>query len=68
MKSELELFDSNCMLGRSIGNQGGSLDDLAMLRAYMSRYYISKALVYSSIAKYYSPKEGNALLGEETKG
>lgn len=67
-KQELKLFDSNCMLGRSIGSQGGSLDNLAMLRSYMSRYHISKVLVYSSIAKYYSPKEGNALLVEETKG
>ena len=65
IKKKLELFDANCMLGIAPGDQGGSFDTIEDIRVYMDRYDISKTLVYSAMAKYYSPIEGDLAIQQQ---
>lgn len=63
----LNLFDCNCMVGPSRTPQPGAPDSVPALLAEMDRLEIAEALVYHSIARAYSPAEGNEILLQEIK-
>lgn len=66
--TELSLFDCNVMLGPSRENMGVSLPDTDAMRAHMARYGIAKSLAYGSMAKGNSPRIGNDMLLDMTRG
>ena len=61
----LNLFDCNCAVGPQRAPQPGAPETAPALLAEMDRLAIAQALVYHSVARCYSPAEGNALLLEE---
>lgn len=64
----LGLFDCNCMIGPSRTPQPGAPESVSDLLVEMDRLGIAEALVYHSVARWYSPTDGNAALLQELKG
>lgn len=65
MPEPLHFFDFNCMLGPTNTNREPSFQTAGQLLAEMDRVGIGEALVYSSLARYAHPADGNARLMEE---
>ncbi len=63
----LNFFDFNCMLGPTNTNREPSFLSARQLLAEMDRLGIAEAMVYSSLARYAHPSDGNALLLEEIR-
>jgi predicted TIM-barrel fold metal-dependent hydrolase len=63
----LKFFDCNCSFGMRGVVDPGSFYKVEDLVKRMESYGIEKALVYHSMAREYSPKEGNRMLIEEIK-
>lgn len=66
--ADLQLFDCNCMIGPSRTPQPGAPETASALLAEMDRLGIAEVLVYHSVARSYSPAEGNEMLLKEVKG
>ncbi|MGQ9515374.1 MAG: amidohydrolase family protein [Thermoproteota archaeon] len=64
----LKFFDSNCMVGRYNIFRTGSFYTRERLLQEMSYYGISEALIFHAVAMENSPRIGNQLTIEETKG
>ncbi|NLY18890.1 MAG: amidohydrolase family protein [Clostridiaceae bacterium] len=62
---EIKFFDCNCSFGRRSVVDPGSFYKAEDLKKRMEHYGIAKALVYHSLAREYSPMEGNKILMEE---
>ncbi len=60
-------FDLNCMLGPTPGREPG-FPTAAALLAEMDRAGIAEALVYSSLARYAHPEDGNLRVLDDTRG
>lgn len=65
---DLDLFDINCMVGPTNTNREPAFKDAVELLAEMDRLGIAEALVYSSLARYAHPNDGNAHLMEMIRG
>lgn len=63
----LNLFDCNCAVGPQRVPQPGAPETADALLAEMDRLGVAEALVYHSVARCYSPVEGNAALAQELK-
>ena len=62
---EIKYFDCNCNFGMRGVIDPGSFYKVEDLKKRMEHYGISKALVYHSLAREYSPMVGNAMLMDE---
>jgi hypothetical protein len=62
---ELNLFDANCMLGRTIAPKPGFPLAVDELLAVMDDFEIAEALAYHAMSKEFHPADGNRLLLEE---
>lgn len=65
MGRDINFFDCNSMLGSCGFGVMRSFDSLEELTEYSENYGIQKALVYSALAKYGDPQEGNRALIRE---
>ncbi len=61
----LNLFDANCMLGRTIAPKAGFPLAVDELLGVMDDFEIAEALVYHSMSKEFHPADGNLLLSDE---
>lgn len=64
VKKDLQLFDSNCMLGRIIAPKPGFPLSVKELLKVMDDFDIAEALVYHAMSKEYHPADGNQVLLE----
>ncbi|MFH1920914.1 MAG: amidohydrolase family protein [Planctomycetota bacterium] len=62
---DLQLFDSNCMLGRIIAPKPGFPLSVGELLEVMDEFGIAEALVYHAMSKEYHPADGNQVLLDE---
>lgn len=68
MMETLNYFDGNCSFGMRSIVDPGSFYTIGDLQKRMAHYGIKKALVYHSMAREYSPAEGNRMLMDEVSG
>jgi len=61
------IFDSNCAIGPTSENVGGTFQSARSLLDEMDRLGIGEALVYHTIAKEVDPELGNSLVEEMTR-
>src|SRR3989304_1262161 len=62
---DLELFDSNCTLGRIISPKPGFPLSVGILLAVMDEFQTAEALVYHAMSKEFHPVDGNQVLLDE---
>ncbi|OHB80988.1 MAG: hypothetical protein A2V98_05350 [Planctomycetes bacterium RBG_16_64_12] len=62
---DLDLFDSNCMLGRIIAPKPGFPLSVGEVLSVMDEFEIAEALVYHAMSKEYHPADGNRVLLDE---